>query len=230
MNLIDEQHTKGIVPYGQLKLVPYLTQKLGYPINVKRVRRLMRIMGLEGLHSKKMTTKPSKEHKIYPYLLRNKQITRINEVWSIDITYIKMEKGFMYMTAIIDWFSRYIIDWELSNTMDNDFCIDVLNRCLKKNTPEIFNSDQGSQFTANNFLSILENSNIKISMDGRGRCLDNIMIERFWRSLKCENIYIMLYETVPQLQSGIKRYVDFYNNERLHQALNYKTPAELYLV
>ena len=136
----------------------------------------------------------------------------------------------MYMAAIIDWYSRYVISWELSNTMDNDFCIELLNRCLKNGRPEIFNSDQGSQFTANNFVSILLNSNIKISMDGKGRCLDNIMIERFWRSLKCENIYIMSYETVPDLQAGVKKYVDFYNNERIHQSLNYETPAKLYLV
>lgn len=228
MNLIDKQHTLEAVRYGQLKMVEYVNSKLNISVSRNRIQRLMRLMGLEGEYQKKKTTINKKSHKKYPYLLKNLAIERPNQVWCTDITYIPMRHGYMYMVAIMDWYSRYIISWDLSNTLETDFCIDALKYSLRKCKPEIFNSDQGSQFTSKEFISILEYNNISISMDGKGRSLDNIMIERFWRSLKYENIYRRSYETVRELQEGIKDYIHFYNNVRIHQTLDYETPKKIY--
>lgn len=230
MKLIDRQHTEDPVRFGQLKIVDYLEKKLRIPINRKRVQRLMRLMGFEGEYQKKRTTKPGKNHKIYPYLLRNLPIYYSNQVWSIDITYIPMRYGFMYLVAIVDWFSRYILSWELSNSMESDFCMQALTRALKNGEPFIFNSDQGSQFTSNDFTSILEDRNILISMDGKGRWLDNVFIERFWRTIKYENIYKHSYDSVDELNAGLNYFIKFYNNTRPHQSLENCTPKEFYLL
>jgi putative transposase len=228
MKLIDRQHTLDPVRFGQMKLVEELTNALGIPINRKRVQRLMRLMGIEGEYQKPKTTISCKNHKIYPYLLRDYAVLKPNEVWSTDITYIAMRHGFMYLTAIIDWYSRYVISWELSNTLETDFCSKALNRALNKNKPLIFNTDQGSQFTSNDFTSILANHDISISMDGKGRSLDNIFIERLWRTLKYENIYRHSYETVKELMESLRIYFNYYNRKRIHQSLNYNTPASVY--
>ena len=188
----------------------------------------MQQMGIQAIYPKPRTTISTPGHKIYPYLLRNVEILRPNQVWSTDITYIPLAKGFMYLVAVIDWYSRFILDWRLSNSLDGIFCIDSLPQALLLGHPEIFNSDQGSQFTATAFTEILETAEIRISMDGRGRALDNIFIERFWRSLKYEDIYLNHYATVPALSAGLAHYFDFYNYQRPHQALNYLTPAQCY--
>ncbi len=228
MKLIDKQHTMDPVRFGQIKIKEYLEEKLKIPLNRKRIQRLMRIMGVEGEYQKKRTTIPSKDHKIYPYLLNNIAITHSNQVWSIDITYIPMRHGFMYLAAVIDWYSRYVLSWEISNTMETDFCILALHKALRKGNPIIFNSDQGSQFTSKDFTEILEKSNIQISMDGRGRWLDNVFIERLWRTVKYENIYKNSYESGDELFHGLMEYFKFYNNVRIHQALNFQTPKEFY--
>ncbi|MBP7282114.1 MAG: IS3 family transposase [Leptospiraceae bacterium] len=228
MNLIDKQHTLAPVRFGQMKLVEELTNTLGIPINRKRVQRLMRLMGIEGEYQKPRITISGKNHKIYPYLLRDYAVLKPNEVWSTDITYIPMRHGYMYLTAIIDWYSRYVISWELSNTLETDFCSRALKRALNKNKPLIFNTDQGSQFTSNDFTSILANHNISISMDGKGRSLDNIFIERLWRTLKYENIYRHSFETVQELMDSLRIYFNYYNRKRIHQSLNYNTPALVY--
>jgi putative transposase len=228
MNLIDKQHTLEPVRYRQRKLVEYVKSKLNISISRNRVQRLMRKMGLEGEYQKKKTSICNKNHKKYPYLLKNLSIERPNQVWCTDITYIPMRQGYMYMVAIMDWYSRYIISWDLSNTLEIDFCLDTLKHSLRKCQPEIFNSDQGSQFTSKQFIDILESHNIQISMDGRGRSLDNIMIERFWRTLKYENIYKQSYENIIELQDGIRDYIHFYNNIRIHQSHNYLTPKKIY--
>ena len=199
-----------------------------YEINRKRIQRLMRIMGIEAIYPKPNTSLRNLEHKIYPYLLRDLDIVRPNQVWSTDITYIPMEKGFMYLVAVIDWYSRYVLSWEISNTMDVDFCISALKKALKKGTPEIFNTDQGSQFTSLVYTKILLERSIKISMDGRGRALDNIFIERLWRSLKYEDIYLKNYLNGFELQRGMEKYFRFFNNKRPHQSLGYKVPTAFY--
>jgi putative transposase len=186
-------------------------------------------MGLEGLAPKPSTSKPRKEHKKYPYLLKGLKIERPNQVWSTDITYIPMKRGFVYLVAIIDWYSRYVLSWRISNTLDTEFCIDALNDALSRHgTPEIFNTDQGSQFTSEDFTDVLTNNGIAISMDGKGRWVDNVFVERLWRSLKWEEVYPQCYDTVFEAKTGIANWLKFYNNERLHQALNYKTPIEIY--
>lgn len=230
MRLIDEQYMK--TPYyGYLRMTAIL-QRQGYAINHKRVQRLMQKMGLQAIYPKRRTSIGNPGHKIYPYLLCDVEIVRPNQVWSTDITYIPMPTGFMYLVAVIDWYSRYILDWRLSNTLDGIFCIDSLQQALTLNQPEIFNSDQGSQFTALAYTSILEAANIRISMDGRGRALDNIFIERsgaLWaRSLKYEEIYLYNHTTVPLLEAGLTRYFHHYNWLRPHQSLNYRLPSELY--
>lgn len=226
MRLIDEQYMK--TPYyGYLRMTAIL-QRQGYAINHKRVQRLMQKMGLQAIYPKRRTSIGNPGHKIYPYLLCDVEIVRPNQVWSTDITYIPMPTGFMYLVAVIDWYSRYILDWRLSNTLDGIFCSDSLQQALTLNQPEIFNSDQGSQFTALAYTSILEAANIRISMDGRGRALDNIFIERFWRSLKYEEIYLYNHATVPLLEVGLTRYFHHYNWLRPHQSLNYRLPSELY--
>ncbi len=200
-------------------------------INRKRIQRLMRIMGIEAIYPKKNLSKPGKgsEHKIYPYLLRNLAITRPNQVWSTDITYIRLEHGFVYLVAIMDWYSRRILSWEVSITMDTDFCISALESAIRKyGTPEIFNSDQGSQFTSKAFREVLENRHVKISMDGKGRALDNIVIERFWRTIKYADIYIKDYRSAIEASEGISKYIEKYNMRRPHESLEKRTPDEAY--
>jgi putative transposase len=209
--------------YGSRKMAKALQNK-GYSVGRKRARRLMYIMGIEAIYQKPRTSTPHPEHKKYPYLLRGVKIIRANQVWSTDITYIKLKSGWTYMMAVIDWYSRKVISWGLSNTMDTQFCTEVLEEALNRGKPEIFNTDQGSQFTSIKFTDILKREKIKISMDGKGRYLDNIYIERFWRTVKYENIFINDYEKIPDVRAGLKVYILQYNNERLHQALDYKTP------
>jgi len=226
MRCIDEQYLKTPF-YGWPRMTAQL-RRIGYEVNHKRIQRLMQLMGLQAIHPKRRTTIADSGHRIYPYLLRGRKIVRPNQVWSTDITYVPMTQGFMYLTAIIDWFSRYVLTWQLSNTLDGHFCQTALQQALTLGRPEIFNTDQGAQFTAQAFTSILTSADIRISMDGRGRALDNIFIERFWRSIKYEDIYLKEYSTVPALMSGLGEYFTFYNQERLHQSLGYQTPAEVY--
>ena len=226
MRLLDELYTKYPF-YGSRRMSTTLNAQ-GYRVNRKRIQRLMRLMGIEAIYPKPDISKVNQRHKVYPYLLRNISIERINQVWSADITYIPMESGFMYLVAIIDWYSRYVLAWELSNTLDASFCLHALNNTLQRGKPEIFNTDQGSQFTSEAFTGCLKDADIATSMDGCRRALDNIFIERLWRSVKYENIYINAYETVAQLVHGLSQYFYFYNNQRPHQALKYKTPAAVY--
>ena len=226
MRLIDKQYMETPF-YGYLKITAWLRRQNHF-VNKKRVARLMRLMGLQAVFPGRKTTIPAKEHKIYPYLLRGLAITRPNQVWSTDITYIPMVKGFMYLTAVIDWYSRYVLSWTLSNTLDSAFCLEALEQALQKGTPDIFNTDQGAQFTAHTFTSRLTAVNIRVSMDGRGRALDNIFVERLWRTVKYEDIYLKNYENVPALTVGLNRYFAFYNEERLHQHLGYSTPEEVH--
>jgi len=226
MRLIDEQYMRTPF-YGWPRMTVYLRNQ-GYTVNHKRVQRLMHKMGIQALYPKPLLSKANHEHKIYPYLLRSLAITRPNQVWSTDITYIPMQNGFMYLVAVIDWFSRYVLAWQLSNTLDGAFCVDTLQQALHSGRPDIFNTDQGAQFTAIAFTSVLEKAAIQISMDGKGRALDNIFIERLWRSVKYEDVYLKRYDTVPALFTGLTHYFTFYNQERPHQSLAYQTPAVVY--
>ena len=226
MGLIDEEYTKTPF-YGSRRIREALKRK-GHKVNRKRIQRLMRLMGIETIYQGPHLSKPHPDHKIYPYLLRNLTISRINQVWGTDITYIRLSHGWLYLVAIMDWMSRYVLSWELSIDMDVDFCIVALERALTTDTPEIFNSDQGSQFTSLDFTNQLKQKNIQISMDGRGRAMDNIFNERLWRSVKYEEVYLKDYQSVPEAKQGINDYMTFYNQERPHQSLNYKTPAEVY--
>lgn len=226
MRLIDEQYMRTPF-YGWPRMTIYLQQQ-GYAVNHKRIQRLMHKMGMQALYPKRSLSKPNPEHKVYPYLLRGLEITHPNQVWSTDITYIPLRNGFMYLVAVMDWFSRYVLAWQLSNTLDNRFCIAALDLALQRGRPEIFNSDQGAQFTAISFTSRLEKAEIPISMDGKGRALDNIFIERLWRSVKYEDVYLNDYATGPALFAGLTHYFSFYNQERPHQSLNYRTPSAVY--
>ena len=227
MRLIDEEFMRH--PFlGSRQMRNYLRRQ-GHRINRKRVQRLMRKMGLVSLAPKPNTSLGNKSHKIYPYLLRDLVIHSPNQVWCTDITYVKLKGGFVYLVAIMDWHSRKILSWELSNTMDSSFCISALERAIRLHgKPDIFNSDQGSQFTSDSFTEVLKSNGIKISMDGKGRWMDNIFIERLWRSVKYENIYLNDYASVDDLRQGLKRYFRYYNFERAHQSLNNLTPAEIY--
>jgi putative transposase len=227
MRLIDEQYLRTPF-YGYLKMTEYLRQKKEYQVNHKRVYRLMTQMGLRAVAPRPHTSRPNPDHRIYPYLLRGVDITHCNQVWSADITYIPMQRGFMYLVAVLDWYSRYVLSWEVSNTLHGDFCLLALERALEQGQPEIFNTDQGSQFTANAFTARLEKAQIKISMDGKGRAFDNIFIERLWRTVKYENIYLSDYDTGLDLVVGLANYFDFYNHERFHQSLAYRTPVQVY--
>ena len=201
----------------------------GHSVNRKRVRRLMRLMGIETIYQKPNTSRKHPGHKIYPYLLKNLAIVRVNQVWSADITYIPMAKGFVYLTAIMDWFSRRVLAWRVSITMESDFCVDALTEAMEKyGSPEIFNTDQGVQFTCASFIDTLAARGVRISMDGKGRYLDNIFIERLWRSLKYEEVYLKAYTSVADARANIGAWLAFYNNARLHQALGYKTPREIF--
>ncbi len=226
MQHIDEQYLKTPF-YGWPRMTAHLRRQ-GYVVNHKRVQRLMQKMGIQAIYPKAKTSTATSEHKVYPYLLRNLAITRPNQVWSSDITYVPMTQGFMYLVAVIDWYSRYVLAWQLSNTLDGRFCLDALHQALQQGRPEIFNTDQGAQFTASAYTNCLSEAGIRISMDGRGRALDNIFIERLWRSVKYEELYIKEYPNVPALLTGLQHYFAFYNHERLHQSLGYCPPAELY--
>ena len=226
MRLIDEQYT-AYPFYGSRRMTRWLIAQ-GEEVNRKRVQRLMRTMGLEAIYPKPRLSLAGTGHKVYPYLLRGVRIERPDQVWSTDITYVPMASGFMYLAAIIDWYSRYVIAWRLSNTLDGTFCLEMLEEALRSGTPEVFNTDQGVQFTATAFTGCLESAGVAVSMDGRGRALDNVFVERLWRSVKYEDIYIRGYEAVPELYQGLGRYFGFYNNERLHQSLGYRTPAAVY--
>lgn len=227
-NQIYEIYLQSGCRYGYRKITAGLSRK-GFEVNHKRVLSLMRGMNIQGLYPKPRTSIPNKEHKIYPYLLKDIDIIRPNQVWATDITYIPMPEGFIYLVAILDWYSRYIVNYKISNTMDASFCIEMLEEALENGIkPEIFNSDQGSQFTSLGFTEILKSHQIQISMDGKGRCFDNIRVERLWRTIKQEDMYFYGYENVKDAQEHLKEFVNFYNNERLHQSLDYQTPAEVY--
>lgn len=215
--------------YGSRRLSVIISQELGIKVNRKKIQRLMRIMGIEAIYPKPRLTVSNPEHRVYPYLLRELAINRANQVWAADVTYIPMRQGFLYLIVIIDWYSRYVIDFELSNTLEAYFCVSALERALIKGSPEIFNTDQGSQFTSDMWINSLKAHKISISMDGKGRAIDNIIIERFFRSIKYEEIYINPCDTVKQQFNSIKQYIKLYNFKRPHQSLKYKTPAEIYL-
>ena len=227
MRRIDELHLK--YPFfGSRKLSDAL-RKEGRDANRKRIQRLMRLMDLEAIAPKPKTSEPHPEHVVFPYLLRGLTISRVNQVWATDITYIPMKTGFVYLVAIMDWYSRRVLSWRLSNTLDSSFCVDALEEALAHfGQPEIFNTDQGAQFTADVFTKTLRDRAVAISMDGKGRCLDNVFVERLWRSLKYEEVYLHAYASVREARDGIGRYLAFYNDERAHQALGYQTPAAFY--
>jgi putative transposase len=226
MRQIDEQYVRRPY-YGSRRMAKWL-QEEGQQVNRKRVQRLMRLMGLEAIYPKPRTTVAGAGHKIYPYLLRNVAVTRPNQVWSTDITYVPLCCGFLYLTAIMDWYSRYVLSWRLSNSLDVDFCLEALEEALSRGRPEIFNSDQGVQFTSQEFTGRLEAAAVAISMDGRGRALDNVFVERLWRSVKYEEIYLHDYPSGVECHAGLSAYFQFYCEERLHQSLGYRTPAAVY--
>jgi len=222
MNVIDEEFTKR--PCLGARQMMWRLRDLGYSIGRKHTRSLMRELGLEAVFPKKNTSRRNPEHPVYPYLLREVLITRPNQVWSMDITYIRLGKGFVYLVAVVDWASRYVIAWRLSNTLTADFCVECLEEALEYGKPEIFNTDQGCQFTSEEFTSVLLDREIRISMDGRGRALDNIFVERLWRTVKYEDVYLKGYQTIPDAQAGLRDYFDYYNMQRRHSSLEYKTP------
>ena len=227
MRLIDEEYTRAPF-YGYRKMTARLNDHHGYQVNHKRVARLMLKMGLQAVYPRPRTSIPDKQHKKYPYLLRGLDINRPNQVWAADITYVPMPLGFMYLVAIMDWFSRYVVAWQLSNTLNGAFCLEALRLALRHGQPEIFNTDQGVQFTAHDFTDELEAAEICVSMDGRGRVFDNIFIERLWRTVKYEDIYIKEYASVPALEVGLQDYFQLYNYERPHQSLGYQVPADVH--
>ena len=225
--LIDEEYTRHPF-YGTRRMVIFL-KTVGHTVNRKRVQRLMRAMGLAGMAPGPNTSRPHPEHKVYPYLLRGVPVIRPNQVWSTDITYIRLAHGFAYLTAILDWYSRRVLSWRLSTTMEAVFCVDCLEEALRRHgKPEIFNSDQGSQFTSDAFTGVLIREGVTISMDGRGRAFDNIFVERLWRNVKYEDVYLKGYATMSELQAGLKEYFILYNEKRPHQSLGYKTPDVVY--
>lgn len=227
MRLIDKLYTARPI-YGSRKMGERLRER-GHEVNRKRVQRLMRLMGLVGLQPRGSTSKPHPAHKKYPYLLRGVAIVRANQVWSTDITYIPMAHGFVYLITIVDWYSRMVLSWRLSNTLDASFCVDALDEALGQyGSPEIFNTDQGSQFTGDDFIAALKKSGAQISMDGKGRWRDNVFVERLWRSLKYEEVYLRAYDSVPEARHGIGDYFAFFNDERPHQALGYSVPSAVY--
>jgi len=227
MRRIDEMHLQRPF-YGSRRIRDWL-QDEGFPVNRKRVQRLMQLMGITALYPKANTSRPGKGHKIYPYLLRGLDINRANQVWATDICYVPMARGFVYVVAIMDWYSRKILAWRASNTMDADFCVEALEEAISRyGAPEIFNTDQGAQFTSEAFTGILKAAGIRISMDGKGRWVDNVFVERLWRSLKYEEVYLKAYETVAEARLGIGNYFRFYNRERRHQSLDRQTPDQVY--
>ena len=227
MRLLDELHLK--YPFMGSRRLRDELGKLGATVNRKRVQRLMRRMGLEALYPRKRTSLPNKAHRVFPYLLRDLAIDRPNQVWATDITYIPMRRGFLYLVAIVDCASRAVLSWRLSTTMEADFCVEALNEAIERfGVPEIFNTDQGAQFTSESFLTVLERNRIRISMDGKGRWRDNVFVERLWRSVKYEEVYLKAYETVHEARTGLAKYFDFYNHERGHQSLKRQTPWQVY--
>ena len=227
MRLIDEVHLRRPF-YGSRRLHDELEDR-GHTVNRKRVQRLMRQMGLRALYPRRRTSQPGKGHKIYPYLLRGLTIERANQAWATDICYIPMAKGFMYLVAIMDWHSRRVLSWRVSNTLDADFCIEALEEAIRRfGAPDIFNTDQGAQFTSEAFTGVLKDHGIKISMDGKGRWVDNVFVERLWRSVKYEDVYLRAYETPAELRAGLARYFEFYNTRRRHSALDRRTPDAVY--
>jgi len=227
MKLIDRQYLATPF-YGARKIAVELKKQKGFAVNRKRVRRLMQFMGIRAVYRRPRTTKPALENKVYPYLLRDLGITRPNQVWAADITYIPMARGFLYLVSIIDWYSRYVISWRLSNTLDADFCIAALEEALSKGTPEIFNTDQGSQFTGEAFTGLLKEHGVRVSMDGKGSYNDNLFIERLWRTVKYEEVYLKAYDDGREARISLGEYFHFYNTTRPHQSLGYLTPAEVY--
>lgn len=226
MRAIDEEYLER--PYYGRRRMAIAMRARGFLVGQKRIKTAMQMMGLEAIYPKPNLSMANKEHKKYPYLLRNLDVERPDQAWAGDITYIPLTTGFGYLFAIIDWFSRYVIDWELSNLLDADFCVESLERGLLRKKPEIFNTDQGVQFTSKEFTERLKNDGVKISMDGKGRALDNVFIERLWRSVKYEDIYLRGYESLKDVRQGLKKYFEFYNEKRPHQGLEYRTPAEVY--
>lgn len=227
LNRMDEIFTEH--PYYGNRRMMHVLRCEGIMIGRKRVRRYYQILGIEAIYPKMNLSKKNQDHKVYPYLLRGLEITTPNQVWSMDITYIRLKQGFIYLCAVIDWHSRYILSWRLSITLQSDFCIEALQEAISiYGKPDIFNTDQGVQFTSHNFIWVLQEGNIKISMDGKGRALDNVFIERFWRSLKQEKIYRIDLTSVKEAKKAISDYIEFYNNHRLHQSLEYKTPMSVH--
>ena len=228
MNAIDEIYTR-LPFYGSRRISKELRRAKGIVVNRKRVQRLMRKMGLEAIYPRPNVSRANKAHKKYPYLLRGVEITRPNQVWASDITYIRIERGFMYLAVVMDWYSRSVLSWRLSNTLDSSFCVEALEEALGRyGRPEIFNTDQGSQYTSESFTKVLLDEGIKISMDGKGRALDNVFVERLWRSVKYEEVYLRSYSMVQEVRSGLKEYFRFYNQERMHQSLDYRVPMAVY--
>ena len=226
MKAMDQQYLSTPF-YGSRRMRVWLGRQ-GQTVNRKRVQRLMRTMGLRAIYRRPRTSTPGPGHEVYPYLLSGMEITRPNQVWAADITYIPMAKGFHYLVAIMDWYTRYVIAWRLSNTLDVAFCVEALEEALGKETPEVFNTDQGSQFTGEAFTGLLESSGVRISMDGKGRYADNILLERLWRTVKYEEVYLKAYSGGREAKAGLDAYFHFYNNQRPHQALGYRTPAEVF--
>ena len=226
MRLLDEQYTATPF-YGVRRMTAWLRQR-GSPVNEKRVRRLLRQMGLMAVYPKPRLSQPAAGHTIYPYLLRGVTVDRVNQVWSTDITYVRLAAGFVYLVAVIDWFSRYVLSWAVSITMDVSFCVEALEQAFHWGRPEVFNTDQGAQFTSQEFTERLKEGGVRISMDGRGRALDNVFVERLWRTVKYEEVYLRDYHSVRDARQGLTGYFAFYNQERLHQALGYRTPAAVY--
>jgi len=226
MRVIDEQYTRRPF-FGVGKMTAWLRRQ-GYRVNPKRIRRLMRLMGLEAIYPKRYLSQPAKEYKRYPYLLEGLEIDHPNQVWGMDITYIRMSRGFVYLVAVMDWYSRYVLSWEISITLEKGFCLEALKKALEIAVPEIFNTDQGSQFTSDEFTGCLKDHGISISMDGRGRVFDNIFVERLWRTVKYEEVYLHSYQTVKEVRSRLSEYFRFYNEERPHQSLGYCTPDEIH--
>ena len=228
MHAIDEIYTR-LPFYGSRRISKELRRAKGIVVNRKRVQRLMRKMGLEAIYPRPNVSRANKAHKKYPYLLRGVEITRPNLVWASDITYIRIERGFMYLTVVMDWYSRSVLSWRLSNTLDSSFCVEALEEALGRyGRPEIFNTDQGSQYTSESFTKVLLDEGIQISMNGKGRALDNVFVERLWRSVKYEEVYLRSYSMVQEVRSGLKEYFRFYNQERMHQSLDYQVPMAVY--
>ena len=228
LRLLDEQYTR--TPFYGVRRMTAVLRDAGYAVNPKRVRRLLRTLGLETLYPRPSTSAANPKHRVYPYLLRGVPVERVDQVWSTDITYIRLRAGFVYLVAVLDWFSRYVLSWRLSNTLEVGFCLEALEAALEQGQPEIFNSDQGAQFTSVGFTGRLEAAGVRISMDGRGRALDNVFVERLWRTVKYEEVYLKEYASMGEAQLGLGTYFSFYNEERPHQALAYRPPARVYRV